>query len=84
MAYEKYWLIIKSFSNIESKMKGGNRMNTLKEEAIHAIETLPNDVKLDDIMYRLYVIGKVMTGRENSAKGKSVSVEQLEKEIESW
>jgi hypothetical protein len=59
-------------------------MQTLKEEAMHAIETLPEDVKLDDIMYRLYVIDKVMKGSEAIAKGQYKTVDELKKEIAAW
>ena len=59
-------------------------MHTLKEEAMHAIETLPEDANLDDIMYRLYVIDKVMKGKEAIEKGQYKTVEELKKEIAKW
>ena len=32
---------------------------TPKQDAMHAIERLPADVPLDEIVYRLYVLSKV-------------------------
>jgi flagella basal body P-ring formation protein FlgA len=35
-------------------------------------------------MYRLYVIDKVMKGRQAIEKGETISAEDLKLEIESW
>ena len=40
--------------------------------------------EIDDIMYRLYIIGKVRKGREALQRGEVVSIEELKKEIASW
>ena len=36
--------------------------HSAKQEALHAIERLPDDVPFDEIVYRLYVLGKVQQG----------------------
>ena len=59
-------------------------MNTLKQEALAAIEQLPETADIDAIMYKLYVIDKVRKGREAVEKGETISVEDLNREIESW
>jgi hypothetical protein len=59
-------------------------MQTLKQEAINAISTLPDDASIDDIMYRLYVIDKVSRSREEVKKGKTITVDELRREIQSW
>ena len=59
-------------------------MNTLKQEALAAIEQLPETADIDAIMYKLYVIDKVRKGREAVEKGETISVEDLKREIESW
>jgi hypothetical protein len=33
-------------------------MKSVKEEALRAISSLPDDAPIDDVMYRLYVIDK--------------------------
>jgi hypothetical protein len=59
-------------------------MNTLKKEALTAIAQLPETADVDTMMYRLYVIDKVMKGREAVEKGETISAEDLKREIESW
>lgn len=59
-------------------------METLKEEAINAINRLPETADIDEIMYRIYVIDKIKKGQEAIKDGKSISVESLKEEIKSW
>ncbi|MBA4397834.1 MAG: hypothetical protein C0394_10715 [Syntrophus sp. (in: bacteria)] len=59
-------------------------MNTLKQEALSAIAQLPETADVDTIMYRLYVIDKVMKGRGAVERGETISAEDLKREIESW
>ena len=59
-------------------------MNTLKQEALTAIEQLPETADIDAIMYKLYVVDKVRKGREAVEKGETVSAEDLKREIELW
>ncbi|MDD5167739.1 MAG: hypothetical protein PHN75_02900 [Syntrophales bacterium] len=59
-------------------------MNTLKQEALTAIGQLPDTVDVDTIMYRHYVIDKIMKGREAVEKGETISAEDLRREIEAW
>ena len=59
-------------------------MNTLKQEALTAIAQLPETADVDTMMYRLYVIDKVMKGRAAVEKGETISAEDLRREIESW
>ena len=59
-------------------------MNTLKQEALTAIAQLPETADVDTMMYKLYVIDKVMKGRQAIEKGETISAEDLTLEIESW
>jgi predicted transcriptional regulator len=59
-------------------------MKSLKNEALAAISSLPDDSSVDEIMYRLYVIDKVRKGQEAAEMGKTITTEELEKEISSW
>ena len=59
-------------------------MKSLKNEALAAISSLPDDSSADEIMYRIYVIDKIKKGQEASAGGKMITIEDLEKEIRSW
>lgn len=58
--------------------------HSAKQEAIDAIERLPDDVALDEIVYRLYVLNKVRQGLQDIEAGRCVSSEALAREIERW
>ena len=59
-------------------------MKSLKNEALAAISSLQDDSSVDEIMYRIYVIDKIQKGQEAVASGKTITIEDLEKEIHSW
>lgn len=59
-------------------------MSTLKQTAIDAISKMPDTVKIDEIMYKLYVIDKINKGEKDIKEGNFVDVSQLRKEIEQW
>lgn len=57
---------------------------TLKEEALNAISTLPEDTGIEEIMYRLYVLDKIHKGQDAVRNNKVISIEDLKKEIKTW
>jgi predicted transcriptional regulator len=57
---------------------------SIKQEALKAISSLPESATIEDIMYRLYVIDKVHEGLNDVRNGKVITSEELEKEIQSW
>jgi hypothetical protein len=59
-------------------------MRNIKEEALQAISSLPENAPIDEIMYRLYVIDKVRKGQEAVQEGKTLTVEELKKELKEW
>ena len=59
-------------------------MQSIKQEAIDAISKMPDQVDMDDIMYRLYVLDKIRKGRESAERGELTSIDELMKEVESW
>jgi len=59
-------------------------MQPLKNDAIDAIASLPDDADMDEIMYRLYVLDKIRKGREDVANGDVISAEELQREIKKW
>ena len=59
-------------------------MQTLKQEVIKAISTLPENVTIEDIMYRLYVIEKVRKGKKAVKEGRTISVDELKREMKKW
>ncbi len=59
-------------------------MQSIKQEAINAISSLPDSATTEEIMYRLYVIDKVHAGLDDIKNGRVVTTEELEKEIQTW
>lgn len=59
-------------------------MQAAKQEALDAINSLPEDAGLDEIMYRLYVLDKIRKGQEAKEQGQTVSDDELRREIETW
>ena len=58
--------------------------HSAKQDAIHAIERLPDDVPFDEIVYRLYVLNKIQQGLQDIDAGHTVPAEELAHEIEAW
>ena len=63
-----------------------NSMQTqnAKQEALLAIQQLPDSVDFDDIVYRLYVINKINQGMKDIEEGNVISHDDLKREIEQW
>ena len=59
-------------------------MKTIKDEALRAISSLPEDTPIDDIMYRLYVIDKIRNGQDAIREGRKISTEELKRELGTW
>ena len=59
-------------------------MEPLKQEAINTINQLPDDVDMDEIMYRLYVLDKIRKGQDDVAQGRVTSAEELKGAIDKW
>ena len=55
-----------------------------KQEALLAIEQLPDSVDFNDIVYRLYVINKIHQGIKDIEEGNVISHDDLKHEIEQW
>jgi hypothetical protein len=55
-----------------------------KQNALEAIQQLPDTVDFDEIVYRLYVLNKINQGMKDVDDGKGISQEELTREIEQW
>jgi hypothetical protein len=60
------------------------QQHSAKQDALNAIQQLPDNVDYEEIMYRLYVLEQVRKGREDVANGRVISAEALRQEIKSW
>jgi len=59
-------------------------MQALKQEAIKTISQLPDNVDMEEIMYRLYVLDKIQKGQEAIKQGNIITSEELKREIDTW
>lgn len=57
---------------------------TPKQEALDAIERLPDEVPLDETVYGFQVLSKVLQGLRDINAGRTVSNDELAREIEAW
>jgi predicted transcriptional regulator len=57
---------------------------TAKQEALTAIQRLPESVNTEEIMYRLYVLENIRRGQKDAVEGKTQSAEEVLKDIQSW
>lgn len=55
-----------------------------KQDALETIGKLPDDTEMDEIMYRLYLLDKIRKGQKAVEQGRTISSEELKREIESW
>ena len=59
-------------------------MITAKEVILDVLNKLPDDATMDDILYNLYIHDKVERGLEAVREGRTITQEEMEKEMEQW
>jgi len=59
-------------------------MQAAKQEALNTINQLPENADMDEIMYRLYMLDRIRKGQEAVKQGKTITSEELKREIDSW
>ncbi len=59
-------------------------MNTVKQEVINILNKLPDDVDIDEIMYRLYVLDSIRKGLKDAEEGRTLTSEEVKQAIDSW
>ena len=58
--------------------------HTIKQEALDAIQQLPDDASTEQIMYRLYVLENIRRGQLDAGKGDSQIAADLLQDIQRW
>jgi predicted transcriptional regulator len=58
--------------------------HSAKQEALEAIQRLPDNANTEEIMYRLYVLENIRRGQQDAAEGKIQPAEEVLKDIQSW
>jgi predicted transcriptional regulator len=56
----------------------------VKEQVIQMIQTLPDDITLEDVMEELYFKLQVDAGMKELNEGKGISHEEVEKRMSRW
>ena len=56
----------------------------VKKEVLKMIQSLPDEVTIDDIMAELYFKSKVDAGLEELDEGKGIPHEEVEKRMAKW
>ena len=59
-------------------------MQTAKQDALNAIQQLPDNADTEEIIYRLYVLENIRRGQQDSFEGKTQTAEEVLKEIQTW
>jgi hypothetical protein len=64
--------------------KGGDGMLGVKEQVILMIQTLPDNITLEDVMEELYFKLQVDAGIKELNEGKGLSHKEVEKRMSRW
>ncbi len=59
-------------------------MQAAKQDALNTISQLPDTADMEEIMYRLYVLDKIRKGQEAVEQDRTLTSEELQREIDSW
>ena len=55
-----------------------------KTTVLSAVNELPNNFKLDDLMERLIIVEKIEEGLKEAKEGKTISHEKVKKMVSKW
>ena len=59
-------------------------MQTAKQDALAAIAAMPDDSRMEDIQYRLYVLERLRAGLEDIETGRVVPHEEVKARLARW
>lgn len=60
------------------------QLHSPKQDALDAIQQLPDTVDFEEILYRLYVLENIRRGQQDSANGNTQPAEEVLKDIQTW
>lgn len=55
-----------------------------KEKVIEAIQSLPDEFSIDDVVERLIVLHKIETGLQQVSAGKTISTQEAREQLQQW
>ncbi|MBM4123968.1 MAG: hypothetical protein FJ246_03290 [Nitrospira sp.] len=59
-------------------------MTVPKQEVIDLVRQLPDEVDVDDLIYRLYLREKLAAAEVDIAAGRTLSTEEVRAEVAKW
>ena len=59
-------------------------MQSAKQEALEAIQRLPDTADTEEMMYRLYVLENVRRGQQDADSGNTEPAEDVLNDIKTW
>ena len=62
----------------------GAAMTVTKARVQELVDGLPDEVDLEEVMYRLYVLEKIEAGEADVAAGRTLSHEEVAARVHSW
>lgn len=57
---------------------------TAKDEALKAIQRLPENANTEEMMYQLYVLENIRRGQQDADQGNTRTAEEVLKDIRGW
>lgn len=59
-------------------------MEQIKDISIETIKKMPDNTTIEDIMYRLNLVSKVMEGLDDVNSGKVITTNELLRKVDEW
>lgn len=59
-------------------------MTIRKDEVLKLVEQFPDAVDIEELIYRLYLLEKLAAAEADIAAGRTLSVEEMRAQAESW
>ena len=62
----------------------GDIMSALIDVSIETLRRMPENSSLEDIMYEINFVAQVLEGLKASEEGRTITTEELLKQVEEW
>jgi len=59
-------------------------MTIRKEEVLDLLRQMPDEVDVEELIYRLYLLEKLAAAEEDIAAGRTLSAEEVKAQTASW
>jgi predicted transcriptional regulator len=59
-------------------------MTIHKEEVLELVRQLPDEIDIEELIYRLYLLEKLAAAEADIAAGRTLSAEEVRKRVREW